>query len=87
MLGSALGLSKTFFVGGVWKKEEELKQLKSEVAALERKIQLELAPPKPDMQEKENVSEKADISQATNDSVHFIQIKRTKAAIISRLYS
>ncbi|WP_289739759.1 helicase-related protein [uncultured Alistipes sp.] len=64
-------------VGGVWRKEDELKQLKSEVAALERKIQLELAPPKPNMQEKENVSEKADISQATNDSVHFIQIKRT----------
>jgi len=35
-------------VGGVWKKEDELKQLKSEVAALERKIQLELAPPKPE---------------------------------------
>ena len=64
-------------IGGEWKKEDELKQLKSEVAALERKIQLELAPPKPNMQEKENVSEKADISQATNDSVHFIQIKRT----------
>lgn len=35
-------------VGSVWKKEDELKQLKSEVAALERKIQLELAPPKPE---------------------------------------
>ena len=35
-------------VGGVWKKEDELKQLKSEVAALERKIQLELTPPKPE---------------------------------------
>ena len=35
-------------VGGEWKKEDELKQLKSEVAALERKIQLELAPPKPE---------------------------------------
>ncbi len=33
-------------VGGVWKKEEELKALKAEVAALERKIQLTLAPPK-----------------------------------------
>lgn len=31
-------------VGGTWKKEEELKQLKSEVAALERKIQLTLTP-------------------------------------------
>lgn len=28
--------------GGMWKKEEELKQLKSEVATLERKIQLTL---------------------------------------------
>ena len=35
-------------VGDVWKKEDELKQLKSEVAALERKIQLELAPPNPE---------------------------------------
>ena len=33
--------------GKVWKKEEELKQLKSELAALDRKIQLELAPPAP----------------------------------------
>lgn len=33
-------------VGGVWKKEDELKALKAEVAALERKKQLMLAPPK-----------------------------------------
>ena len=32
-------------VGKTWKKEDELKGLKSELAALERKIQLELAPP------------------------------------------
>lgn len=31
-------------VGGTWKKEEELKQFKSEVAALDRKIQLTLTP-------------------------------------------
>lgn len=30
--------------GKVWKKEEELKGLKSELAALDRKIQLELSP-------------------------------------------
>src|SRR5699024_1832804 len=30
--------------GKTWKKEEELKQLKSELSALDRKIQLELAP-------------------------------------------
>ena len=33
--------------GKGWKKEEELKALKSELAALDRKIQLELAPPMP----------------------------------------
>ena len=33
--------------GKVWKKENELKQLKSELSALDRKIQLELAPPTP----------------------------------------
>ena len=31
-------------VSKTWKKEDELKQLKSELAALDRKIQLELAP-------------------------------------------
>ena len=31
--------------GKTWKKEEELKVLKAELAALDRKIQLELAPP------------------------------------------
>ena len=40
--------------GKVWKKEDELKQLKSELAALDRKIQLELAPPVPEVAEKEN---------------------------------
>ena len=39
--------------GKVWKKEDELKQLKSELAALDRKIQLELAPPMPEVAEKE----------------------------------
>ena len=33
-------------VGGVWKKEDELKALKAEVAALKRKIQLTLVPAK-----------------------------------------
>ncbi len=40
--------------GKVWKKEDELKQLKSELAALDRKIQLELAPPTPEIAEKEH---------------------------------
>ena len=40
--------------GKVWKKEDELKQLKSELAALDRKIQLELAPPTPEITENEH---------------------------------
>ena len=63
-------------VGGVWKKEEELKLLKSEVAALERKIQLELAPSKPDMQENRDTTENVNISQNTDYSVHFMQFKQ-----------
>ena len=47
--------------GKTWKKEEELKQLKSELAALDRKIQLELAPkqePVPEDGGKEKESQK-----------------------------
>ena len=39
--------------GKVWKKDDELKQLKSELATLDRKIQLELTPPVPEVAEKE----------------------------------
>ena len=44
--------------GKVWKKEDELKQLKSEFAALDRKIQLELAPPMPEVAENGNDGQK-----------------------------
>ena len=44
-------------VGGTWKKEEELKGLKSEVAALERKIQLTLTPNQPQNEEVNSVNE------------------------------
>ena len=44
--------------GKVWKKEDELKQLKSELAALDRKIQLELAPSVPEVAEKEADNQK-----------------------------
>lgn len=40
--------------GKVWKKEDELKHLKSGLAALDRKIQLELAAPTLEVAEKEN---------------------------------
>ena len=48
--------------GKTWKKEEELKGLKAELAALDRKIQLELAPPVPE----KDISEK---SQTANNTI------------------
>lgn len=45
-------LARLEIAGKVWKKEDELKQLKSELAALDRKIQLELAPPVSETAEK-----------------------------------
>lgn len=44
--------------GKVWKKEDELKTLKTELAALDRKIQLELTPPTPSAEEREQQKEK-----------------------------
>lgn len=43
--------------GKMWKKENELKQLKSELAALDRKMQLELAPPTPEVAEQDETLE------------------------------
>ena len=48
-------------VGKVWKKEDELKQLKSELAALDRKIQLELAPPVPEVKQQDEKQDKHEI--------------------------
>jgi len=48
--------------GKTWKKEEELKGLKAELAALDRKIQLELAPPVPE----KDISDK---SQTDNNTI------------------
>ena len=42
----------------VWKREDELKSLKTELAALDRKIQLELAPP-------QQAAEKEEMNPAT----------------------
>lgn len=47
-------------VGGVWKKEEELKSLKSDLAALERKIQISLSPQKEEQvanEQSDNISQ------------------------------
>ena len=56
-------------VGGTWKKEDELKALKAEVAALERKIQLTLAPPKQagqNAEEQTQAEAKPDISPSSD---------------------
>ena len=56
--------------GKTWKKEDELKQLKSELAALDRKIQLELAPPIPEgTEENRQGSEKKQTEQQPENSV------------------
>ena len=63
--------------GKTWKKEDELKQLKSELAALDRKIQLELASPIPEKTEK-NTPNSAKIPQLVqkqeNPHNDFVQI-------------
>ena len=45
--------------GKTWKKEDELKKLKSELAALDRKIQLDIEPPKKEIQEKKTETNNA----------------------------
>ena len=51
----------------VWKREDELKSLKTELAALDRKIQLELAPPVPE----KDISDKSQIEKNTIKSREF----------------
>ena len=52
--------------GKVWKKEDELKQLKSELAVLDRKIQLELAPPTQETGQEQTESIKQDNRKEEN---------------------
>ena len=44
-----------------WKKEDELRSLKSEAAELDRKIALTLAPPDEDKEEKEEIKQGKDL--------------------------
>ena len=55
--------------GKVWKKEDELKQLKSELSALDRKIQLELAPPTPVCEGQEK---KQDLDTFKLETIHTV---------------
>lgn len=53
----------------VWKREEELKSLKTELAALDRKIQLELAPPQ-QAAEKEEMNPATTLPMNESERVH-----------------
>ena len=65
--------------GKTWKKEEELKGLKAELAALDRKIQLELAPPteKECKEEEKNTDNVEVVANAyiRNKHQHFSKVK------------
>ena len=45
-----------------WKKEDELRSLKSEAAELDRKIALTLTPPDEEKEEKEEIKQRKDLS-------------------------
>ena len=65
--------------GKVWKKEDELKQLKSELAALDRKIQLELAPPTPEVAEK--VSDEGKQVHLAGDLAHPAEVPHIRSPV------
>ena len=56
--------------GKTWKKEDELKQLKSELAALDRKIQLELTPPTPESTEENRQGNEKKQTEQQPESPH-----------------
>ena len=56
--------------GKTWKTEDELKQLKSELAALDRKIQLELAPPTPESTEENRQGSEKKQTEQQPESPH-----------------
>lgn len=55
-------------VGKTWKKEDELKGLKTELAVLDRKIQLDLAPPQ-QQESKELATEKEKVEETANNKI------------------
>ena len=65
--------------GKTWKKEEELKGLKAELAALDRKIQLELAPPtEKECKEEEKNTDNVEVvanADICNKHQHFSKVK------------
>jgi hypothetical protein len=72
-------LSPLEIAGKTWKKEEELKGLKAELAALDRKIQLELAPPtEKECKEEEKNTDNVEVvanADIRNKHQHFSKVK------------
>lgn len=62
-------------VGGTWKKEEELKILESEVATLDRKIQLTLSAPKPEIEREQVYSETKQVQMPSGNKVESGAVK------------
>ena len=62
-------------VNGSWKKEEQLKDLKTELAALDRQIQLSLKPIEQGdaQQEEENVEEQKEMEENISGQFHPIE--------------
>ena len=58
--------------GGTWKKEDELKQFKSEVAALDRKIQLTLTPAQPQNEQENSVDKNTSKTNSETSDRDFI---------------
>ena len=64
--------------GKTWKKEDELKGLKAELAALDRKIQLELAPPTSEVEKTEKSHEVKEQHKSENDQTESTVHKNRK---------
>ena len=66
----------------VWKREEELKSLKAELAALDRKIQLELAP----QVEKESKEENKEVTNNVKADVTSKELRIKDSHQKARIY-
>ena len=64
--------------GKSWKKEDELKGLKAELAALDRKIQLELAPPTPETDKAEKSHEEKEQNKTENEHTESTVVQNRK---------
>ena len=74
-------------VGGTWKKEDELKLLKSEMAVLERKIRLELVPLEKNMEKGETDMKQKQSPQILLSSIEPPEQPSSQHALVERSVS